>query len=136
MSMMDEFETGPVEGLQPIAMRDPEALKFSPMDLVTLATWYSSPAYKVWQKLCEGVIEKMETAHFNNWKDEEAFQRTGLFAVAARAHYEQVQLEAKRSIEEFSGEVDFARIKREQMKKSPEQMIQDQFNQDQKGESQ
>lgn len=127
MSVMDEFETGPVEGLQPIAMRDPDALRFTPQDLVVLATWVSSPAYHVWQKLCEGVIEKMETAHFNNWKDEEAFQRTGLFAVAARAHYEQVQLEAKRSVEEFAGELDFARIKKEQMKISPEQMVQNQF---------
>ncbi len=127
MNIMDEFETGPVEGLQPIAMRDPEALSFSPQDLVILATWVSSPAYRVWQKLCEGVIEKLETAHFNNWKNEEAFQRTGLFAVAARAHYEQVQLEAKRAVEEFAGEIDFARIKKEQMKLSPEQMIQDQF---------
>ena len=127
MSVMDEFETGPAEGLQPIAMRDPDDLKFTPQDLVILATWVSSPAYHVWQKLCEGVIEKMETAHFNCWKEEEAFQRTGLFAVAARAHYEQVQLEAKRSVDEFAGELDFARIKKEQMKISPEQMIQDQF---------
>ncbi len=47
MSIMDEFETGSVEGLQPIAMRDPNALKFSPQDLVILATWVTSPAYKV-----------------------------------------------------------------------------------------
>ena len=123
MSVMDEFETGPVEGLQPIAMRNPETLKFTPQDLVILATWVTSPAYKVWQKLSEAVIEKQETAHFSNWKDAEAFQRTGLVAVAARMHYEAVQREAKAAVEEFAGEIDFARIKKDQVKTSPEQMI-------------
>ncbi|MGA7855726.1 MAG: hypothetical protein WCA15_20570 [Candidatus Acidiferrales bacterium] len=132
MSIMDEFETGPVEGLQPIAMRDPNALKFSPQDLVILASWVTSPAYKVWQKLCEGVIEKLETAHFSNWKDEEAFQRTGLLAVSARIHYEAVQREAINAVNEFAGEIDFARIKKEQIKISPEQQILNQF----KGEGQ
>jgi len=127
---MDEFETGPVEGLQPIAMRDPDALRFSPGDLVMLATWVSSPAYRVWQKLCEGIIEKLETAHLSNWKDAEAFQRTGLVAVAARMHYEQVQLAAKNAVEEFAGEVDFARIKKEQMNISPEQQILNEFKGD------
>ncbi len=127
MSLMDEFETGPVEGLQPIAMRDPEALQFSPQDLVTLATWVTSPAYRVWQKLCEGMIEKRETAHFSNWKDREAFERTGLVAVSARIFYEQVQMEAKRAVEEFSGELDFARIKKEQMRVSPEQQVLNEF---------
>jgi hypothetical protein len=127
MSVMDEFETGPVDGLQPIAMRDPYELALTPNELVILATWVSSPAYRVWQKLSESVIEKCETAHFQNWKDAEAFQRTGLVAVASRMHYEQVQLEAKRAVEEFSGELDFARIKKEQLKVSPEQQIQDQF---------
>ena len=127
MSVMDEFETGPVEGLQPIAMRDPHALQLSPNDLVILANWVSSPAYKVWQKLSEGVIEKLETAHFQNWKVEADFQRTGLVAISARLHYEQVQLEAKRAVEEFAGELDFARIKKEQVKTSPEQQIQNEF---------
>lgn len=127
MGIMDEFETGPVDGLRPIAMRDPLALSLTPQDLVTLATWVSSPAYVVWQKLSEGVIEKLETGHFQNWKDEEAFQRTGLVAVAARMHYEQVQLEAKRAVEEFAGELDFARIKKEQMSVSAEQQVQNEF---------
>jgi hypothetical protein len=127
MGIMDEFETGPVEGLQPIAMRDPLALKLSPQDLVVLATWVSSPAYKVWQKLSEGVIEKLETAHFKNWKDQDDFQRTGLVAVSARMHYEQVQLEATRAVEEFSGELDFARLKQKQLRVSVEEQIQNEF---------
>jgi|SRR5580692_1932867 hypothetical protein len=130
MSVMDEFETGPVAGLQPIAMRDPNSLKFSPNDLVILASWMASPAYKVWQKLSEGVIEKLETAHFNNWKDEQAFLRTGMFAVAARAFYEQAQTEAKAAVEEFSGELEFIKIKQQQLKTSPEQLIQNQFKGD------
>jgi predicted thioredoxin/glutaredoxin len=127
MGIMDEFETGPVDGLRPIAMRDEHALRLTPNDLVILATWVSSPAYVVWQKLSEGVIEKLETSHFQNWKVEADFQRTGLVAVSARLHYEQVQLEAKRAVEEFSGELDFARIKKEQMKVSPEQQIMSEF---------
>ena len=47
MSVMDEFETGPAEGLQPIAMRDPLALQLTPQDLVILASWVASPAYRV-----------------------------------------------------------------------------------------
>jgi len=47
MGIMDEFETGPVDGLRPIAMRDEHALRLTPNDLVILATWVSSPAYVV-----------------------------------------------------------------------------------------
>ncbi len=127
MSVMDEFETGPVEGLQPIATRDPLALQLTPQDLVILAGWVASPAYRVWQKLSEGVIEKLETAHFQNWKIEADFQRTGLVAVSARMHYEQVQLEAKRAVDEFAGELDFARFMKEQVKVSPEQQVLNEF---------
>ena len=127
MSVMDEFETGPAEGLQPIAMRDTHALQLSPNDIVVLASWVASPAYKVWQKLSEGVIEKLETAHFQNWKIEADFQRTGLVAVSARMHYEQVQLEANRAVEEFAGELDFARFMKEQVKVSPEQQVLNEF---------
>jgi hypothetical protein len=127
MGIMDEFETGPVDGLRPIAMRDPHALQLTPNDLVTLATWVSSPAYVVWQKLSEGVIEKLETSHFQNWKNESDFQRTGLIAVSARMHYEQVQLEAKRAVEEFAGELDFARINKDKMRVSAEQQVLNEF---------
>jgi hypothetical protein len=127
MGVMDEFETGPAEGLQPIAMRDPHALQLSPNDIVVLASWVASPAYKVWQKLSEGVIEKLETAHFQNWKIEADFQRTGLVAVSARIHYEQVQLEAKRAVEEFAGELDFARMQKEKLKLSAEQQVLNEF---------
>lgn len=127
MGIMDEFETGPVEGLKPIAMRDPYALQLTPQDLVILAGWVRSPAYAVWQKLSEGVIEKAETAHFQNWKDREAFERTGLVAVAQRMFYEQLQQEAKKQVDEFAGEIDFARKKQELLKTSPEDQILKEF---------
>ena len=127
MGIMDEFETGPVEGLKPIAMRDPYALQLTPQDLVILANWVNSPAYAVWQKLSEGVIEKTETAHFQNWKDKEAFERTGLVAVSQRMFYEQVQCEIKKQVDEFAGEIEFARKKVEMMKVSPEEQIVKEF---------
>jgi len=123
MGIMDEFETGPVEGLQPIAMRDPYALKLTPQDLVILVNWISSPAYKVWQKLSEGIIEKSETGHFQNWKDKEAFERTGLVAVAQRLFYEEQQKEIKTQVDEFRSEIDFARKKKESLLESPEDQI-------------
>jgi hypothetical protein len=73
--------------------------------------------------LSEAIIEKTETAHFQNWKDKEAFERTGLAAVAQRMFYEQFQNDAKRKIEEFSSELDFVRKKQDEMKVSPEEQI-------------
>jgi len=127
MGIMDEFETGPVEGLKPIAMRDPYALQLTPQDLVILANWVASPAYRVWQKLSEGLIEKSETSHFQNWKDKEAFERTGLVAVSKRMFYEEQQHEAKKQVDEFAGEIEFARKKVEMMKVSPEEQIVKEF---------
>ena len=126
--LIPEFETGPAEGLQtPIRMRDPRYLQLTAQEKVTLAQWYGSPAYLVWQKLSEGEIEKLETAHFQNWKDGPLFQRTGLFAVAARDHYEKIQLECRRQVEEFSGEVEFIKQKRELLKTSPEEQVKKEF---------
>ena len=126
-NMFEEFETGPVQGLAPIALRDPNALKLTPQDLVLLANFVGSPVYRVFQKLAEGIIEVTETGHFQNWKDKDAFERTGLVAVAQRAFYEEMQSQMLKQVEEFSSEVDFARKKKEQLKESIEDQILKEF---------
>jgi hypothetical protein len=126
-SVLNEFETGPVEGLQPIAMRDPNFLKLTPGDKVILANFYSSPAYAVIMKLMEGEVEKAETDHLKSWRDEVLFQRTGIFAVAMRIFMERVQMEVNRQVEEFAGEVDFARNKKKELETSPEEQILQEF---------
>ena len=95
----NEFETGPAEGLVPIAMRNPSELLMTNGELSILTGFAASPAYRVWQKLAESVLEKTETRHFSTWKDKEAFERTGLVAVAQRLFYEQLQLEMKRQLD-------------------------------------
>ena len=127
MSVLEEFETGPVEGLMPIAMRDSKFLQLTPQDKVILVNHIHSPAYQVYLKLAEGELEKMETAHFQVWKDREAFERTGLFAVAARIFVERLGQEMQRQVEEFAGEVEFAKTKKELLEKSPEEQIQEEF---------
>ena len=127
MSVLDEFETGPVEGLVPIAMRDPNFLQLTPQDKVILAQFANSPAHAVFLKLAEGEIEKAETDHFKTWKDKKEFQRTGIFAVAMRIFLERLSAEIQRQVEEFSGEVEFAKQKKAQLQKSPEQQIQEEF---------
>lgn len=123
-----EFETGPVEGLQvPIAMRDPRFLKLSSTEKVTLANWYGTPAYEVWVKLSQGEIEKLETAHFQNWKDREAFERTGLLAVSARIFFERIMSECTRQMEEFSGEVVFLKQKKDLLNTSLEDQVKQEF---------
>jgi hypothetical protein len=123
-----EFDTGPVAGLQtPIRMRDPRFLQLTTQEKLVIAQWYGSPAYLVWQKLSEGELEKLETAHFQNWKEEETFQRTGLFAVAARAYFEKIQLECQRQVEEFSGELDFIKQQKELLQTSPEDQVKNEF---------
>jgi len=126
-SVLNEFETGPVEGLKPIAMRDPNFLKLTPGDKVVLANFYSSPAYAVLLKLMEGEIEKAETGHFKKWQDQDLFQRSGIFCVAMRTFMERLQTEIQRQVEEFAGEVEFARTTKSQLEKSPEEQIQDEF---------
>jgi hypothetical protein len=128
-SVLNEFENGPVQGLQPIAMRDPNFLKLTPSEQVILVNWVNSPAYAVFLKLFEGEIEKSETAHFRVWQDEAAFQRTGIFAVAMRIGLERVTAEVHRQVEEFSGELEFLKKKKEVAAKSPEQQILEEFGQ-------
>jgi len=123
-----EFETGPVAGLQiPIKMRDPRFLQLTAQEKIVIAQWYGSPAYLVWQKLSEGELEKLETTHFNHWKEEEAFQRTGLIAVSARLYFEKIQQECQRQVEEFSGEVEFAKQKKELLQTSLEDQVKKEF---------
>jgi hypothetical protein len=125
---IEEFETGPVEGLQvPIAMRDPRFLKLSSTEKVTLANWYGTPAYQVWMKLSQGEIEKLETSHFQNWKDKEAFERTGLLAVSARIFFERIQNECTRQMDEFSGEVEFIKQKKDLLGTSLEDQVKKEF---------
>lgn len=126
-NILDEFNTGPVEGLMPIKMRDPNHLQLTAQDKVTLVQHVHSPAYQVYLKLAEGVLEEMETAHFQVWKDKEAFERTGLFAVAARIFMERLGADMQRHVEEFAGEVEFAKTKKEVLEKSPEEQIQEEF---------
>lgn len=126
-NVLNEFETGPVEGLMPIAMRDPNNLKLTPQEMVVLANFIGSPAHAVFLKLVQGEIEKAETAHFRAWKDEAEFQRTGLFAVAMRIAIERLQTEMSRQIEEFRGELEFTKIKKTQAALSPEEQIQKEF---------
>ena len=45
----------------------------------------------------------------------------------AMPHYEQVQLEAKRAVEEFAGELDFARMQKEKLRLSAEQQVLNEF---------
>lgn len=126
-SVLNEFETGPVEGLLPIKMRDPESLKLTPSEQVILTQWVNSPAYAVFVKLVEGEIEKAETFHFQKWQDKEMFERTGLFAVAMRIGFERVQKEMQRQVDEFAGELQFLKNKKEVAGTSPEEQIQQQL---------
>jgi len=128
MSLMDEFETGPAEGLQqPIKMRDPYALQLTPQELVILASFVKSPMYFVFQKLSEGLIEKTETAHFKTWKEPETFQRTGMVAVAQRMFYESLQSEMKKMIDEFASELDFIKQKKDLLNTPLETQIKKEF---------
>jgi hypothetical protein len=124
----EEFETGPAEGLQvPIRLQDLRNVQLTSQEKVTLAQWFGTPAYQVWLKLSEGEIEKMETAHFQSWKDKETFERTGLVSVSARLFFEAVQKACKHQMEEFSGEVEFARTKRELLQTSLEDQAKKEF---------
>lgn len=128
MGVLDEFETGPAEGLLPIAMRGPDSLKLSPAEMVLLVQGVNSPFYAVLMKLFEGELEKLETTHFKTWKDKEAFERTGLFAVAARIFLERAGEEIRKQSDEFAGELEFIKKKKEQLTQSLEQQIRDEFN--------
>ena len=123
----NEFETGPAEGLIPIAMRNPNELAMTNGELAILSAFAKSPAYRVWQKLSEAILEKTETGHFRNWKDKEAFERTGLVAVAQRTFYEELQLEMKRQLDDFATDYDVVKRKKEALSLSLEEQIVQEF---------
>ena len=64
-----------------------------------LATLPGMPAYQVFIKLMEAEIIKAETDHFRAYADKEAFERTGLIAVAMRLLFERSQKEVARQLE-------------------------------------
>ena len=127
MSVLDEFETGPAEGLLPISMRNPESLKLAPQEQVLLVQGVNSPFYAVLMKIFQGELEKLETAHFKTWKDKETFERTGLLAVSARIFLERSEKEITHQIEEFSSDIDFAKTKKDLLKTSLEDQVRNEF---------
>lgn len=127
MSVLDEFETGPAEGLVPISMKGPDSLKLAPSEQVLLVQGVHSPFYAILMKVFQGELEKLETAHFKTWKDKEAFERTGLLAVSARIFLERSEKEVLHQIEEFSADIDFAKKKKEILKTSLEDQIRQEF---------
>lgn len=128
MSVVDEFDTGAVEGLQgPIAMRDPRFLALTAQDKLSLVNFFYSPVYQVVLKLFQGEVEKAETSHFKKWADKDLFERTGIFAVAMRIGFERVQDEIARQVEEFAAEVDFIKKKQELAGMPLEQQIEKQI---------
>src|SRR5215469_2626719 len=124
-SVLDEFNTGPAEGLMPVAMRDPRYLELNSQEKLVLATFLGSPAYHVLFKLFEGEVQKAETEHFQKWRDKKEFHRTGLFAVSMRIAMERIQREINRQVEELSGEFQYVKNKQEQAGKSLEDQIQE-----------
>jgi hypothetical protein len=128
MGIMDEFDTGPAEGLKPIKMRDPNSLKLSPQELIMLSHFVVSPLYQIFQKLSEGIIEESETKHFKLYKEPTAFDRTGLIAVAQRLFYEELQAKMKWQVDEFNADMDFARAQKKALLASPEELIVQEFN--------
>lgn len=114
----------PAPGLQ-----QPKAEPFKHLGLTAgekfvLARFFASQDWQVFVKLAMGEIEKAETEHFQAWKDKEAFERTGLVAVAQRLFLERLDKEIRHHVDEFAGEVEFARTKQEISQMSPEEFIQ------------
>lgn len=130
MAERTEFED--FELLEPapgLAAVSPDGLHLglNAQEKLVLVQWYGTSAYNVFVKIANGEIEKAETRHFQNWKDKEVFERTGLIAVALRMFFETLQQEFNHHVDEFRGEVAFAkqteeldRIKRD----DPESLIQ------------
>ena len=127
MSVLDEFDTGPAAGLAPAVVREHKNIELTPQDKVTLVQFYHSNNYQVVLKLMEGEITKAETDHFKRWRDKDEFERTGLLAVSMRIFFERIQTEINRQVEEFAGELEFARSKKKELETSPEEQVQNSF---------
>ena len=118
---MEDYQAlAPAEGL---VHRRP-TLQLSSDEKLVLVNWAISQEYVLWLKLAEGIIEKAETAHFQTWKDKDTFERTGIMAVAQRIFFERLQHEVKSQVEELQGELEFAKIKKDELNTSPEELIQ------------
>jgi hypothetical protein len=121
---MEEYELLPAaEGL----VGKKSLLTLNETQKLALANWKSSSEYAIFQILAEGIIEAQVTAHLQVWKDKEAFERTGLVAVAMQAFYERLQKEVNYQYDEFQGEVDFVKQEKAKDQTSPEELIQRSF---------
>lgn len=121
---MEEYELlAPAEGLT----GKQSLLNLNETQKLALANWASSTEYAIFQVLAEGIIEAQVTSHLQVWKDKEAFERTGLVAVAMQAFYERLQKEVKHQYDEFQGEIEFAKQEKANDQTSPEELIQRSF---------
>lgn len=99
-------------------------LQLTENEKVMLVNWAHSAEYSVFLRLAEALIEADETKHFQLWRDKEAFERTGLVAVAQRLFFERLQKEVNTQFEEFQGELEFIKNEQEINTASPEEIIQ------------
>jgi hypothetical protein len=91
----------------------------------------NSPEYNFSLRVLEGEIEKFETAHMKNWANKEAFERTGLIAVAARLLFERFQNEINHHSSEYLGAQEMKEFDEEVSEMSPEEFIRRGFGMDQ-----
>ena len=75
---------------------------FTMQEMQYLSQLAELPHYQVLLKLMEGICERAETEHFQEWKNREAFDRTGATAVAQRIFFERVQKEVLYQKEELA----------------------------------
>lgn len=120
MDIQEHELLAPAEGL----VGRKSTLTLSENERLSLVNWATSTEYKVFLRLAEAIIEVDETSHLKAWRDKEAFERTGLVAVAERIFFERLQKEINTQYEEFQGELEFLKTERGASQMSPEQIIQ------------
>jgi hypothetical protein len=120
----NEFDLQPLaQGLRPKTTEAFKHLALNANEKLILARFAASQEYNVFLKLAMGEIEKAETEHFQSWKNKELFERSGLIAVAQRLFLERLGSEIRHQVDEFAGEVEFARTTKEISQMSPEEFI-------------
>lgn len=121
MDIQEHELVAPAEGL----VGRKSTLTLGENEKLSLVNWATSTEYKIFLRLAESIIERSETSHLRTWKDKEAFERTGLVAVAQRLFFERLQKEVNNQYDEFAGELEFVRQEKGVASLSPEQRIQD-----------
>lgn len=98
-------------------------IPFTESEIQMLVELAQMPHYQILLRLMHGEVEKAETQHFQNYLDQQKFDRLGVVAVSMRIFLERIQKEVAHMHQEFLGLLEDEQVSEQLAGITPEELI-------------